>query len=66
MRRRRTLGDNDPAFYTCPQCRCRDLTVPDRGTHDLQGRKLYQCTACGRITSDELLKRASRQRRRLD
>lgn len=66
MRRRRTLGDNDPAFYTCPQCGCRDLALSDRGTHDLQGRQLYQCTACGRTTSDELLKTASRQRRLLD
>jgi hypothetical protein len=70
MRRRRHAEsrwpNNDPEFYSCPHCMCRDLTLPDRGTRDLQGRRLYQCTQCRRITSDELLMRASTASRLLD
>jgi uncharacterized Zn finger protein len=60
------LPNNDTEFYTCPHCSCPELTIPVRGTHDLQGRRLYQCSRCGQITSNTLLMRASAKRRLLD
>jgi transcription initiation factor IIE alpha subunit len=66
MRHRRRakalLQDHDPQFYTCPSCHCPDLKFPERGTHDLEGRTLFQCARCGRIASDSRLKDASRRR----
>jgi len=37
------IPNSDTEFYTCPYCNYPDLTSAERGTHDLQGRKLYQC-----------------------
>jgi hypothetical protein len=67
MRRHKSrYTDTDPSFFICPSCGCRGLTLPDKGIRDLQGRRLFQCTSCARITSDELLARALRKRRLLD
>ena len=60
------LANDDPDFYTCPHYKSRELTIPDRGSHDLQGRRLYKCSRYDRITSDKLLMSASRAKRLLD
>jgi hypothetical protein len=59
------MRKNDPSFYRCDFRGCSGEVSPN-GKKDLQRRVLYECEKCGHITSDELLRTASRRRRSLD
>lgn len=57
--------NNDPDFYQCTAKGCSGK-VSASGKKDLQGRVLFECEKCGRVTSDELLMSASTRQRLLD